>query len=107
MSDLDCGVTEHMCLKGRYECVCRGMFFLESVCLIESVLFGLIFIVRLSQCECAAITLSRLATVALAACGWRQTQLNGKQPFTVASLQSGLPTMKVYGGNSMEELTLW
>lgn len=78
-----------------------------SVCLIESVLFGLIFIVCLSQCECAAITLSRLATVALAACGWRQTQPDGKQPFTAASSQSGLPTIQVYGGYSMEELTLW
>lgn len=92
----DCDVREHMCLKERYECVCGSMFLFECVC----------FIVCLSQCECAAITLSRLATVALAACGWRQTQLDSKQPFTVASLQSGLPTMQVYVDNSMEELTL-
>lgn len=94
-----------MCLKEKErekierECV--------TVCLIESVSFGLIWIVFLSQCECAAITLSGLATVALAACGWRQTQLDGKQPFTVVSLQSGLPTMQVSGGYSMKELTLW
>lgn len=47
---------------------------------------GLIVIVCLSRCEFAAITLSRLATVALAACGWRQTQHDGKQPFIVAGL---------------------
>lgn len=93
-----------MCLKERFERVCRSMFLLE--CVIESVLFDLIFIVCLSQCECAVISLSRLATVALAAGGWRQTRLDGKQPFTVTSLQSGLPIMQVYGGNSMEELTL-
>lgn len=67
----------------------------------------LIFNKSSSQCECAGISLSRLAMVALAACGWRQTQLDGKQPFTVASRESRLPTMQAYGSNSMEELTLW
>lgn len=72
---------------------------------IESLFFGLIFNVVLSHC--AEISLSRLATVALTACGWRQTQLSGKQPFTVTSLQSGLPTIRVFRGNSMKELTIW
>lgn len=81
--------------------------FLHKPLFIESVLLGMIFTKGLSRCERADISLSRLATVALAACGWRQTQLDGKQPFTVASLLLGLPTMQVYGGNSMEELTLW
>lgn len=72
---------------------------------IESLFFGLIFNVFLSRC--AEISLSRLATVALTACGWRQTQLSGKQPFTVTSLQSGLPTIQVFRGNSMKELTIW
>lgn len=43
----------------------------------------------------------------LAACGWRQTQPDGKQPFTVASSQSGYPTIQAYGSNSVEELTQW
>lgn len=34
------------------------------------------------QIECSVSMLSRLATVALAACGWRQTQPDDKQPFT-------------------------
>lgn len=95
-----------MCLKETYESVCGTTFVFECL-FVESVFFGLIFNVGLCQCECEEISLSRLATVALAACDWRQTQFDGKQPFTVASLQSGLPTMQVYGGNSMEELTLW
>lgn len=74
--------------------------------LTESVLFGLIVTVCLIQSECSVSTLSRLATVALAACGWRQTQPGGKQPFTAVRPQFGL-TIHVYGDHSMEELTLW
>lgn len=39
---------------------------------------------------CVMNSLSRLATVALAACGWRQTQVGGKHLFTANSPQSGL-----------------
>lgn len=45
--------------------------------------------------------------VALAACGWRQTQPDAKQPFTVTSPQSGCLTIQASGGNSVDELTLW
>lgn len=72
---------------------------------IESLFFGPIFNVVLSHC--AEISLSRLATVALTACGRWQTQLSGKQPFTVTSLQSALPTKQVFRGNSVKELTIW
>lgn len=66
----------------------------------------LVFNVCLSLCECAAITPSRLAMVALAACGGRQTQPDCEQPFTVGSLQSGPLTKLFYGADSMQELSL-
>lgn len=59
----DCAGSVCECL---YECVCGTVLLLERP-FIESVLFGLILTKGLSQCACADISLSRLATVALAA----------------------------------------
>lgn len=90
-------------------CLCACSFLSVCICMSQHRLtwFSMWDCLCVFECVWVAITLSRLATVALAACGWRQTQRDGKQPFTLASPQSGLHTIQAYGGNSVEELTLW